>query len=260
MTQVTIRDLCLSYDHFGSGEPLLLIHGLGERKEGWTCQHELANKFELIIPDLRGHGESKQYDNITIDTFALDLLALLDYLNIEKAHICGLSMGGFVAQEIYRIAPERCRSLILASTAHYAPKIMAKWVYHIRMWRYEKLTKEQEKLISARTCLYSWNDENMQKFNKFHSPNRESYRPSLEACLQIDNRKLLKSIHVPTLITGGQYDTIIPIWVQILMHKMIPNSKLVIFKDAGHIARLEKAEEFNQVLTQFLTDMNEQSA
>lgn len=260
MAYKMLRNISLSYNHFGSGEPLLLIHGLGERKEGWTCQHELADEFELIIPDLRGHGENKQYEDISIESFALDLFALLDKLNIKKVNICGLSMGGIIAQEMYRIAPERCRSLILVSTAHYAPENLIKWVYYIRKWRSRSLTKEQQQMISARTCLYSWNDELISKFNTFYSPNREGYIQSMEACLTFDYRDLLKKINVPTLVTGGQYDAIIPLWVQIDMHRMIPNSELVIFKDAGHIAKLEKAEEFNQTIRKFLRKLDEQAA
>jgi pimeloyl-ACP methyl ester carboxylesterase len=93
------------YLHFGNGAPLVLIHGLGEVKEGWQSQLELADQYELIIPDLRGHGECSKTEGISIPNFASDVIALLNELKIENAHILGLSMGGAVAQEIYRQAP-----------------------------------------------------------------------------------------------------------------------------------------------------------
>ena len=110
------------YLHLGRGEPLVLIHGLGEVKEGWQNQFELADQFELIIPDLRGHGACTKTDGISIQNFALDIIGLLKELGIENAHILGFSMGGAVAQEIYRQAPYLCRSLLLISTFHFFPK------------------------------------------------------------------------------------------------------------------------------------------
>jgi pimeloyl-ACP methyl ester carboxylesterase len=97
--------LGMPYLHFGNGAPLVLIHGLGEVKEGWQSQFELADQYELIIPDLRGHGECTKTEGISIPNFASDVIALLIELKIESAHILGLSMGGAVAQEIYRQAP-----------------------------------------------------------------------------------------------------------------------------------------------------------
>ncbi len=116
MYTATLRKLTLRCDRMGSGEPLVLIHGLGERKEAWVCQYALANSYDLIIPDLPGHGQSTPAEEVSIEAFARDTLELLDVLGVESAHICGLSMGGVVAQEMYRMAPDRCRSLILVNT------------------------------------------------------------------------------------------------------------------------------------------------
>jgi pimeloyl-ACP methyl ester carboxylesterase len=250
----------MHYEHIGSGEPLVLIHGLGEIKEGWMNQHELANEYELIIPDIRGHGESDTTESLTIESFAKDILDLLDVLGIETAHICGFSMGGTVAQEIYRQAPERFRSLILVSTFHYAPKIIGNCFFQFRILRDNLLTPACAHETIARTCLYSWNQENLDKFTTFHKPKPEIYMKSLEACLQVDNVTLLPKISVPTLIIGCQYDAIVPLWAQILMHKSIPNSELVIFKNIGHIAKFEAAEKFNQTLRTFLKKYKEKQA
>jgi 3-oxoadipate enol-lactonase len=257
--QKQVGNTTMHYQRLGSGEPLILIHGLGEVKEGWINQHELANEYELIIPDLRGHGASEATEGITIKNFAQDVLGLLTKLGIESAHICGLSMGGTVAQEIYRQAPDRCRSLILVSTFHYAPKRLGKYFLQFKKLRSQLLTPAQTREVAARTCLYSWNDSNFQKFSEFHKPKPDSYRKSMEACLEVDFRKMHPNISVPTLIIGCQYDSVVPLWIQILMHKSIPGSELVIFKNVGHIAKLEATEKFNNTLRSFLNKHREEA-
>lgn len=96
MKKAKISKLGVPYLHFGKGDPLVLIHGLGEVKEAWEYQYELADQYELIIPDLRGHGVCNKTEGISIINFALDIISLLEELKIETAHILGLSMGGAV--------------------------------------------------------------------------------------------------------------------------------------------------------------------
>jgi 3-oxoadipate enol-lactonase len=246
------RCLGIPYLRFGVGEPLVLIHGLGEVKEGWTNQFEFADQFDLIIPDLRGHGEYLTNEEISVPNFADDIISLLRELKIESAHICGLSMGGAVAQEIYRQAPKMCRSLILASTFHFGPKQLGKL--------YLKFRKDLAKLdfsdlqtdLAARLCLYSWKKENIDQFNQYFRPNKDYFYKSLKACLEVNNLCLLPQIKIPTLIIGGQYDSVLPTWIQLLMHKQICHSEFVIFRNAGHLAKLEAKDSFNLALRNFL--------
>lgn len=242
----------MPYLRIGDGEPIVFIHGLGEVKEGWSNQFEFADQYELIIPDLRGHGEYHSPGEISIQNFAHDVISLLKELKIECAHICGLSMGGMVAQEMYRQAPQMCRSLLLVSTYHYAPKSLGELFLKYRKARAESLPLDAQKDMAARVCLYSWNEKNFEEFSKFYKPNREYYIKSMKACLEVNNICLLPQIKVPTLIIGGQYDSVTPVWIQLLMHKAIRNSEFVIFKNTGHIAKLEAKDAFNHVLRNFL--------
>jgi 3-oxoadipate enol-lactonase len=242
----------IPYLRMGAGEPLVFIHGLGEIKEGWSSQFEFAEKYDLIIPDLRGHGEYLTNEEISIPNFAHDVICLLKGLGLKSAHICGLSMGGMVAQEIYRQAPDMCRSLVLVSTFHYAPKHFGELFLKFRKLKAESRSLEEQKNFAARVCLYSWTEENFENFKKMYHPNREYYLPSMKACLEVNNLCLLSKIKVPTLIIGGQYDSITPAWIQLMMHKQIRHSELVIFRNTGHIAKLEAKESFNEVLRSFL--------
>ena len=115
----------LKYNDLGEGIPVVFIHGLGSRKEAWIPQHELANRYRLVIPDLRGHGETEMNEGITLKNFALDIIELLEYLDIPSAFICGLSLGGIVAQELYKQRPDLVKGLILSNTTSYVPVMLA---------------------------------------------------------------------------------------------------------------------------------------
>ncbi len=244
----------IPYLRFGVGEPLVLIHGLGEIKEGWSNQFEFADQYDLIIPDLRGHGEYLSPGEISIENFADDVIRLLACLGIESAHICGLSMGGMVAQEIYRQAPELCQSLMLVSTFHYAPTQFGKVFLKFGKTHAETKSPDVLRETAAKICLYSWTKENFKDFYQFYRPNHKYYYKAMEACLNVNNLSLLPKINVPTLIIGGQYDSVIPVWFQLLMHKQIPHSEFVIFRNTGHVAKLEAKDGFNKVLRHFLNN------
>ncbi|MCM3585603.1 alpha/beta hydrolase [Mesobacillus maritimus] len=243
----------IPYLHFGTGEPLVLIHGLGEVKEGWQSQYELSESYELIIPDLRGHGEYKIIEDISIETFAKDVIGLLHELKIESANILGLSMGGAVAQEIYRQAPEMCRSLILTCTFHYLPKRLGKLYMKYRESQIEELTVSERRDIAAKKCLYSWKEDSIKKFIESYQPERNAFLASGRACMQVNNLSLLPKIKVPTLIIAGQYDAVLPPWIQLWMHKLIPHSEFVIMKNTGHVPKFEAKDRYNRIVTSFLT-------
>lgn len=246
--------ISMPYLRMGSGEPLVLIHGFSEWKEGWYKQFELASQYDLIIPDLRGHGNNFTLDGISMKNFANDIILLLDELNIENANICGYSMGGAVAQEIYHQAPEKCKSLILACTFFYSPKHLGKLVKEVRKLESFILSPDQKKVIAAKKCFYSWNVENFIAFDKCFKPNKDAIKKVEDTILDIDNRSLLPNIKVPTLIIGGQYDTLLPVWISIQMYKKIPNAKLCILSKSGHGAKIEESERFNQTIHHFINE------
>ncbi|WP_042457356.1 alpha/beta fold hydrolase [Neobacillus dielmonensis] len=253
MIEAKISSTRIPYLHFGKGVPLVLIHGLGEVKEGWMHQFELAEGYELIIPDLRGHGDCNKTQGITINNFATDIIQLLKELNIESAHILGLSMGGAVAQEIYRQSPSICSSLILVSTFHYFPKKFKKFLFENRKAKFEAVTASGNQTeYLAKMALFSWNCDTLANFKQLFKPKHQIFLDSLESCLEVNNLTLLRKIQIPTLIIGGQYDSVLPVWIQACMHKQIPNSKFVIIRNTGHLAKLEAKEHFNHLLRSFL--------
>ena len=252
MIQNNFSKSSIPYLTVGTGEPLVLIHGLGEMKESWCHQFELGDKYQLIIPDLRGHGENSMLDGISITNFASDIINLLYELKIESAHICGISLGGVVAQEIYKQKPDSCISLILVSTFHYAPPILTPAFIYTKLMNSFLFTAEQIKEMYFRKCIHTNKSELKKIFFHINKPNNEAFIKSSLSCLQIDYRFLLSKINVPVLVIGSLYDQVVPVCSQISMAMLIPNSKLHIFNNAGHISKLEIPEEFNSVLRNFL--------
>lgn len=256
MYHATVNGVDVYYDRFGSGEPLVLIHGLGERKEGWKFQYNLAEQFDLIIPDLRGFGKTScsEDEAISINAFAKDIVHLLDQLGISKAHILGFSMGGMVAQEIYQIHPEKVTSLILANTLFYVPKWVKKLLLLSNKKYINNLTIEKFQFGATSRCLHEKNETVVQNVMPIWSEHLDGFFSGLNACLDIDYRQTLKSIKIPTLILSCQQDKICPPFNQKLMHKLVSNSKFYTIRNAGHVGKIEKTEEFNRVVLEFLRE------
>jgi 3-oxoadipate enol-lactonase len=125
-------------------------------------------------------------------------------------------MGGMVAQEIYRQAPHLCRWLMLVSTFHFVPKHLGKLIINYRKIRSLSNNPSLPKETAVRISLNSWKEKVFEDFHKFYKPNHEVFLKSVKACMEVNNLKLLPKIKVPTLIMGSQYDSVIPVWRQLL--------------------------------------------
>jgi len=121
MPKVRLRDIEIHYQEKGFGAPLILIHGLNGDLTGWALvMPEFAKHYRTIALDLRGHGASGKPDQpYSIKGFSEDLQEFLQQLQIPRAHILGLSLGGAIAQQFALDYPEKVRALILVSTFSY---------------------------------------------------------------------------------------------------------------------------------------------
>lgn len=238
----------LKYNDLGAGMPVVLIHGLGSRKEAWIPQHELANKYRLVIPDLRGHGETEINEGITVKNFALDIIELLDYLEIPAAVICGLSLGGIVAQELYRQRPDLVKGLILSNTTSYIPAILANKIVNESSKLLQKGEHDLVEHIVTRGLYDSVYKDEAKK--AFHI--RDTYLESAKAPIGLNYFSLLPSIRKPVLLIGSTHDKVTPSVNLFIMKALIRQAQSAILKNTGHLSNIEQKELFNKHVTDFI--------
>ena len=243
----------IHYIERGAGEPLLLIHGLGNTIDLWNSQHALSEHFRLIIPELRGHGTSAITNDISIHTFVSDIFALLDLLKIEKVNICGLSLGGIIAQEMYVRRPSQVKSLILCNSVSYTPYFLRSIVLFLGISSVLYKTETENARFFASKCIYNQQDRRLIKeAEKTFAINKMTYISSSRSSLSKNYLPFLPFIKIPVLVIGSQQDQVTPIQFAFQTHAFLPNSELFILKECGHLSNIEKRKEFNQRILTFL--------
>jgi 3-oxoadipate enol-lactonase len=238
----------INYKDIGKGEVLVLIHGLGQYSKAWDSQLELANNYRLIIVDLRGHGKSSFIkDNLTLEYMAKDVIELLEKLDISEAFICGLSLGGLVAQEVYRQREDLVSGLILCNTTFYIPTYFANKI----VTKSEKLFHENKnELIEHITKTAIYNQEYVEEAKQTFYLS-DCYLDAALSGAGYNYFPTLLRVNVPTLLIGGRYDNTTPLYNLFLMKWMIPKAETVIL-DAAHLSNLECKDDFNQVIRNFV--------
>lgn len=264
MDSVSINNIPYFYKATGDGEPLLLVHGHPFDHTMWNPQVEaLSDSYQIITPDLRGYGKTGLPNTPTkFEDYATDLLQLADHLGIEKFHTAGLSQGGQIVMEIYRQAPHRVKSLILADTFASADTPEAKQARYDAADKFEKegMTAYADDAIYK--MLRRENVAKMPDVANFLLSMMKASSPKGAATAvraraeRIDYlNQVLPGIAIPTLIIVGRQDEFTPVAKAEEMHKAIKSSRLVVIEDAGHLPNLEHPDEFNKVVRDFLADV-----
>jgi len=260
-----IDNMKLSYSYAGEGTiPIIFLHGFPFDKTMWKEQIDYFKKGACVISlDLRGFGKSQdQSSGLSIDIFANDLVLFMNEFEIEKAVVCGLSMGGYVALNAVKKFPERFEALILCDTQCKADSEEG------RMKRYE--TIEQIKLNGTADFnenfiksvfhpdSFANHPEVVENLRKtVESNSKEIIMEGLSALAnRAETCSSLADIKIPTLIVCGNEDMLTPVSQSEYMHKKIKGSVLKIIENAGHVSNLEQPEAFNLLLKEFLITIN----
>ncbi len=228
--------------------PVVLIHGAGGSHLHWPPYLRRLPGTDVLALDLPGHGRSAGAGRDSIANYAADLLAWLDALAVERAVLCGHSMGGAVAQWLALERPERVAGLVLMGTGamlRVAPILletvlnnpaavlgmMADWLYG----------------PAAPPALRELGMQAMAAVPPavFHG--------DLLACDQFDVRGRLAEICVPTLVVGATEDKMTPLKFSHYLAENIPGAQLVIVAEAGHMMMLERPDEVGAAVTRFLS-------
>ena len=252
MEKIKINDIELAYTRRGKGTPLLLLHGYPLDHHLWDdVAPLLEDTFELILPDLRGFGESTIVDSpFTMDDYASDIAGLLDQLGIQKTAIVGHSMGGYVALAFARLYPERVSGLGLVSSQVLADPPDRK------EGRYKSAADVSDKgiggVVETMTPKFT-SDEPLQAFARETMERQQpaAFIGSLKAMAErMDSTPLLSSFKFPVVIIHGEADALIPIDRAREVKKAIPQAHLVELNGAGHMPMMEAKEETGRALKQ----------
>ncbi len=259
---VKVGNVIVSYNDFGPEQApvLIFIHGLALSKDMWQKQADsLKHEYRVIAYDVRGHGKSEVgKEEFSIELFVDDLHRFMDILEIEKAVICGLSMGGYIALRFMEKYAERSSALVLCDTQCIADTPEAK----------EKRMKAIDSIRQGGKTAFA-----QQNAKNIFSPESFTTRPAdvqaaVDMALQMEPEAicstllalamrnetctLLDEIKVPTLILVGNDDKLTPPERSQFMHSNIKNSTLCILNGAAHLSNIENPEAFNTSLQAFL--------
>jgi pimeloyl-ACP methyl ester carboxylesterase len=265
---IPVNDFHLSYDDVGEGStPIICLHGFPFDKTMWKGQLDfLESKNRIIACDIRGFGKSTDETSyLSIDLFSEDLIAFMDALNIDKAIICGLSMGGFIALNALKRFPDRFEALILCDTQCIADSL------EVHEKRYEIIDEINTNGVA------NFNEGFIKSvFHKDSIKNKKELVEKLRGVVFANSENIIKKglvalaersetcstlneIAIPTLIICGSEDDVTPLVQSESMLSTIKDSILHVIHNAGHVSNLEQPQEFNEQLLNFiifLSDLN----
>ena len=261
-----INGIRMYYEDRSSSDPtgvIVFIHGFPLDHSMWRQQLDyFSMRYRCIAPDLRGYGASFLTDGAkaepwSMDTFADDIITLMDKLGIEKANVCGLSMGGYVAFALWRKYRKRVRQLVLADTKATGEPAEGK----ANRARQAELVKAQgSRALADEMMPKLLAPANQKKFgaevrHMVESTRADTIIATLPALAgRKDMSDWLRRVQVPTLIVAGEHDAIAPLKDAEFMKENIEKSELAIIPDAGHMAPLENAPAFNEAMWKFLRE------
>ncbi|MCC7424069.1 MAG: alpha/beta fold hydrolase [Planctomycetaceae bacterium] len=253
----------LSADVRGNGSPIVFVHGFPLNHTMWDAQLEaFSGTWKVIAPDLRGFGASSVTETATMESFADDLVRMLDEMKIsEPIVLCGLSMGGYIAFEFVRKYSSRLRGLILCDTKASAdtPEAAAgrrKTADQVLKEGAGQLAESMQQRLFAPSTLASQPDvvEAVRKMMLGTKP--EGIAAALNGMAdRPDSTPLLASIRVPTLVICGSEDKITPASEMQAMAGQIPGAKYVEVRGVGHMAPMEDADTVNAAIREFLAHL-----
>jgi pimeloyl-ACP methyl ester carboxylesterase len=253
MTLVKVGEIELDCERSGAGPPLLLIMGMSGTSEHWgqPFLDALRRDFEVIVYDHRGVGASSRLENpITIRELAEDAAGLLGELEIDSAHVLGISMGGMIAQELALAHPERLSTLALgctqcggAGSVPPAPEVLQRLTQ-------EMMSGDRERAIRASWEInvspdFAADSDAWARFLEIGLRRAVSIQvitKQLRAILQHDTQARLGQIALPTLVIHGTLDQLIPVPNGRMIAALIPGARLEIFDGVGHLFFWEQPE------------------
>ena len=258
---ITNNGYDIGYAEAGGGDamPVVFLHGVGSDKSVWQPQLDFfGGQRRAVAFDYPGYGESDPApQGTTRDDYASAIISAMHELGIDRAHICGLSLGGVVAIAMHHADASRCASLILADTFAVHPEGHA--INERSVAAAQNLRAAAEARVDillaqpADPAVRSEVVETMARIDPV------AYRIGAEAVWLADQRERAHEIRVPTLVLCGSEDKVTPPALSRELTHIIPGARLELIEGAGHISNLERAEEFNTLVNAFIRGVDSRS-
>lgn len=261
MSTLLVQDIHLAFERSGSGQPTLLIHGLGGSSRDWAAQVPmLATEFDVIAADLRGHGRSdKPRQRYSIPLFAADMAGLLRALDATPAHVVGLSLGGMVALELALSYPALVRSLVIINSGPEAPagtvlerlRLVATYLRRVATVRLFGMRRMGE--VLARHLLPEPEQAPLRQRLIAHWSENEpgSYLAALRAIGGWSARARLRNLHCPALIVAAETDYTSVAYKR-AYSAAIPRAELLVIAGSRHLTPIDRPAELNAAVLRFL--------
>jgi pimeloyl-ACP methyl ester carboxylesterase len=284
---VKVNGIDLYYEIHGSGEPLLMIEGLGYSAWMWYKQIPVFSKrYQVILFDNRGAGNTDKPDSeYSIEIMADDASGLLRTLGIGPAHVLGISLGGFIAQELALRHPDLVKSLSLVSTNSGPGKRAMRNSQHVnglfKLWgilpgTFEMggkasvplgfeygITKEDRIRYGLSLAFtpeyYRQHPEEIERIVRWRLENPQpgyAWTRQLMAGMNFDSSGRAENIHAPTLILNGTEDSIVTPESARELAGSIPDSRYIEIEGSGHLLFIERSDEFNNTVMGFLDEVD----
>lgn len=266
MPKVQVGNVGLYYEEHGAGEPLLLVPGFGTGLWIWYRQiPSLAEHFRVIAFDPRGVARSDKPDEpMTMRGYADDAEALLEALKVESAHVLGASFGGFVAQEFTLAYPSRTRSLTLCCTSFGGPRHCPPSAETLQAIASTKGLNTEERvrenlLLAFSPEFVATRPEEVERVIRLRAENdvpEYAYLRQLQAAMAFDAEDRVSEIEAPTLVITGDADVIVPHENSANLASKIPNASLRVIEGGSHTFFIERPEEFNGAVIEFIRSLD----
>ena len=263
MTSVATRLGRIGVAEEGSGGalPIVFLHGVGSDKCVWAPQLDHFGRTRRAIAfDYPGYRDSDPAPaDCSRDDYAAAMLAAMDVLGVERAHVCGLSLGGVVAIAMHAAAPERCASLILADSFAVHPEGQA--IYERSVAASSELgmrtiARQRAPLLLAPDTPEAIRREVIETMARIRP---EAYRIGARAVWLADQRERAAAIRVPALVLAGDLDPVTPPELSRELAALIPGAKLQLIAGASHIANLDRPELFSRAVEDFIVEVEEKA-
>jgi pimeloyl-ACP methyl ester carboxylesterase len=263
MPYQAVNGIQIYYEEQGAGEPLILINGLAFPMDLWFAQIQaLSGHFRVIALDNRGIGRSGQPDEeYSIKQMASDTVGLMTALGINKAHVAGLSMGGFIAQEIALSYPERVDRLVLIATGmggarsrELSRPFWEKTMVEIQGKTPEQIYRIDLTMMTAPGFAARHADviEKGVALRLKHIQPLHAFLRQSGACAVFDSGARAGNISQPTMIILGDKDPIFPIPLAEDFRQTLPRAEMIVYENCGHAILLEKPDQLSRDIREFL--------